>query len=76
MATTPTAAQTPATGFQPALKRVAQTNDFDCWLACIAMIVNRPLGDDTPLFDVFAGLERQISMDVRGLITTCHRAAV
>lgn len=45
MATTPTAAPTPATGFQPAFKRVAQTNDFDCWLACIAMIVNRPLDE-------------------------------
>ncbi len=43
MATTPTAAQPPATGFQPAFKRVAQTNEFDCWLACIAIIVNRPL---------------------------------
>ena len=32
--------------------------------------------DDTPLFDVFAGLERQIAMNVRGLITTCQRAGV
>jgi hypothetical protein len=45
MATTSTAAQTPATGFQPAFKRVAQTNEFDCWLACIAMTVNRPLAE-------------------------------
>lgn len=42
---TPTAAQPPATGFQPAFKRVAQTNDFDCWLACIATLVARPLAD-------------------------------
>lgn len=45
MATTPTAARTPATGFQPAFKRVAQTNDFDCWLAAISTIVNRPLDE-------------------------------
>ena len=45
MATTPTAAQTPTTGFQPAFKRVAQTSDFDCWLACVATIVNRPLAE-------------------------------
>ena len=45
MATTPAANQAPATGFQPAFKRVAQTNDFDCWLACIATIVARPLAD-------------------------------
>ncbi|MEF8749078.1 MAG: hypothetical protein V5B31_14885 [Candidatus Accumulibacter propinquus] len=47
MATSPTPAanQAPASGFQPAFKRVAQTNDFDCWLACIAMIVNRPLAE-------------------------------
>lgn len=45
MATTPTAAQTPAAGFQPAIKRVAQTDDFSCWLACIAMIVNRPFAE-------------------------------
>jgi hypothetical protein len=43
MATTPTATVTPLKGIQPEFKRVAQTNDFDCWLACIAMIVNRPL---------------------------------
>ena len=45
MATTPTAAQTPATGFQPVFKRVVQTDDFSCCLACIAMIVNRPLAE-------------------------------
>jgi hypothetical protein len=45
MATTPTAAQAPATGFQPAFKRVAQTNDFDCAFAVLAMIVNRPLAE-------------------------------
>ena len=45
MATTPTAARTPATGFQPVFKRVVQTDDFSCWLACKAMIVNRPLAE-------------------------------
>lgn len=42
---TPSAAQTPPAGFQPAFKRVAQTGDFDCAFACIAMIVNRPLAE-------------------------------
>lgn len=45
MATTPVANQAPATGLQPTFKRVAQTNDFDCWLACVATIVNRPLDE-------------------------------
>lgn len=45
MATTPVAAKTPAQGFQPAFKRVEQTGDFDCFFACIAMLVNRPLAE-------------------------------
>lgn len=40
MATTSTA-PTP----QPPFKRVAQTNDFDCWLAAVATIVARPLAE-------------------------------
>lgn len=44
MATTATATQTTTTS-QPSLKRVAQTNDFDCWLAAVATIVARPLAD-------------------------------
>lgn len=44
MATTSTATQTAATA-QPPFKRVAQTNDFDCWLAAVATIVARPLAD-------------------------------
>ena len=44
MATISTATQT-ATPAQPPFKRVAQTNDFDCWLAAVATIVARPLAD-------------------------------
>ena len=42
MATTPAANHTPTTG-KPPFQRVAQTNDFDCWLACVATLVARPL---------------------------------
>ena len=45
MATASVATTSPAQGFQPAFKRVAQSNDFDCAFACIAMIVNRPLDE-------------------------------
>lgn len=45
MATPSTATQTAATA-QPPFKRVAQTNDFDCWLAAVAaIVVARPLAD-------------------------------
>ena len=53
MATNPTPAatakpetpQVPASGFQPAYKRVAQAGDFDCAFACIATICNKTLAD-------------------------------
>lgn len=44
MATPSTATQTAAT-VQPPFKRVAQTNDFDCWIASVATVVARPLAD-------------------------------
>ncbi len=43
MATTPAASSTPALGFTPAFKRVAQSNDFDCAFACIATIAGKTL---------------------------------
>jgi hypothetical protein len=42
MATNPSATN-PASGFQPAFKRVAQSNDCDCAFACIAMVANKTL---------------------------------
>ena len=42
---TPSTATPPATTGQPPFKRVAQTNDFDCWLAAVATVVARPLVD-------------------------------
>lgn len=42
---TPSTATQPAATAQPPFKRVAQTNDFDCWLAAVATIVARPLAD-------------------------------
>lgn len=44
MATTP-AATSPALGFQPAFKRVEQSNDLDCAFACIAMIANKSIAE-------------------------------
>ncbi|RZI43661.1 hypothetical protein EGT07_07780 [Herbaspirillum sp. HC18] len=40
MATTLTQAKPP---IEPAFKRVQQSDDFNCWLACIATIVGKPL---------------------------------
>ena len=45
MATTSAAPQSPATGGKPEIKRVQQSNDFDCAFACIAMVTNKPLAE-------------------------------
>jgi hypothetical protein len=42
MAATP---PSPAQGIQPAFKRVQQSDDFDCWAACIATIAGKSLDD-------------------------------
>ena len=38
-------ATNPAQTFQPAFKRVAQSNDFDCVFAVIAMVANKTLAE-------------------------------
>ena len=38
-------ATSPAQTFQPAFKRVAQSNDFDCVFAVIAMVANKTLAE-------------------------------
>lgn len=42
MASAPTAVK-PTPNFQSAFTRIPQTDNFDCWAACVATLVSRPL---------------------------------
>lgn len=74
MATISTATQPTATS-QPPLRRVAQTNDFDCFLAREADVVmafsnekwiNRFSGDSS-LLDIFDALDRHVAASVQAV---------